>query len=144
MKTGKWVVTLAVACGLGAVAAEYPEYTQGMQSAGKAMGELSKMETKTGAKAMEAAEEIAVVNENLIGFWRQRNAAEAVKLSEQGKAAALELANAAYAGDNEKAAAALKRVSETCHNCHEGYREKSEDGKFQFKNERDWPRPNGR
>ena len=69
----------------------------------------------------------------MINFWRQRNAADAVKLSEQGKAAALELATAASAGDEARASAALQTLGGTCKSCHAAHRETVAPQKYRIK-----------
>ncbi len=84
---------------------------------------------------MGAAERLGGVYENLIGFWRRRNAADAVKWSAQGKAAALALANAANAGNAESAAAAFKNLGATCQSCHDAYRVKNAGGQYRIKPE---------
>lgn len=94
---------------------------------------LRKLEAKTGPEAAVNAEKIGAAYDSMIGYWRQRNAADAVKLSEDGKAAAAELASAAHAGDAEKAAAAFTKVGGTCRPCHDAHREKDADGKYRVK-----------
>jgi cytochrome c556 len=133
MKAMKGVLLLAACLGIVAVAEEFPEFIQMMKVTGAASGALQKMEKKTGPQAVRAAERMGGVYEEMIGFWRQRNAAKAVTLSEEGKAAALELVNAANAGDADKAEAAYQRLTGTCKNCHAEYREKLADGKYQIK-----------
>jgi Cytochrome C' len=133
MKTFKFTAALLLAAGLTAVAEEYPEFVTWMKTTGTASDELKKMEQKTGEQAMRRAERIAGAYENMIGFWRQRNTSDAVKWSEDGKAAAMQLASAAYANDAEKANAALKALNGTCRSCHEAHREKIADGKYRIK-----------
>ena len=90
-----------------------------MKSAGASLGVLRKLEKKTGPEAVANAEKLGGIYENMIGFWRQRNAEDAVKLSAEGKAAAVELASAANADDEEQlprhsiALAALARHATT-------------------------------
>lgn len=115
------------------VAEEYPEFVDGMKVVSRAAGSLRKMDKKTGPDATRAAERIGAVYEEMIPFWRQRDQAGAVKISEEGKAAAAALANAAHAGDAEKAEAAFKTLGETCRSCHEQRREKLASGKYQIK-----------
>ena len=103
-----------------------------MKTTGTASDELKKMEQKTGEEAMRRAEKIAGVYENMIGFWRQRNMSDAVKWSEDGKAAAMQLATAAHANDAEKAKSALASLNSTCRSCHEAHREKIGDGKYRI------------
>lgn len=104
-----------------------------MKATGKAADTLRKMEKKTGEAAVENAELMGGVYERMIGFWRQRGAADAVKLSEEGKAAAVVLASAAHSGDEAKAAEALKTLGGTCKPCHEAHRERIAEGKYRIK-----------
>src|SRR5690349_14288467 len=99
MKLSTYTAVLLLAAGITAVAEEYPEFITWMKATGTAADELKKMEKKTGEQAQRRAERIGGAYENMIGFWRQRNAADAVKLSEDGKAAAMQLATAAFAGE---------------------------------------------
>jgi cytochrome c556 len=69
----------------------------------------------------------------MIDFWRQQHAADAVKWSEQGKAAAVELAAAAHAGNAGRATAAFQTISETCRACHEAHRETLAGGGYRIK-----------
>jgi cytochrome c556 len=115
------------------VAEEYPEFITMMKVTNQSMSALSKMEKKTGPQAARTAERLGSVYEEMIPFWRQRNAAAAVKTSEEGKAAAAELASAAFAGDAEKADAAFKTIGATCKSCHEARREKVAEGKYRIK-----------
>ena len=127
------LIPLIFLAGLTAVAEEYPEFITWMKATGTASDDLKKMEQKTGEQAMRRAERIAGAYENMIGFWRQRNAADAVKMSEEGKAAALQLATAAYAGDADKAKVALEAVNGSCKGCHDAHREKIGEGKYKIK-----------
>jgi cytochrome c556 len=104
-----------------------------MKATGASLGVLRKLEKKTGPEAVAQAEKIGGIYENMIGFWRQRNAEDAVKLSTEGKAAAVELASAAHADDADKAAAAFNRLGGTCKGCHDAHREKTPEGKYKIK-----------
>ena len=115
------------------VAGQDEEFTGWMKSAGRAAGTLGKLEKKTGKDAVQSAEQLGAVYENMIGFWRQRNAADAVKWSEEGKAAAVILASAANSGDEAKAAEAFKSVGATCKPCHAAHREKNAEGQYRIK-----------
>jgi hypothetical protein len=122
---------------------DHGEFTAWMKSSDMSMKALDKLPAKAGAEAVREAERIAGVYENLIGFWRQRNAADAVKWSEQGKAAAVRLASAAHARRAAEAADAFKSLAATCQSCHDAHRIKLADGSFAFKPDRDpgQPRP---
>ena len=101
-----------------------------MKESGAANGVLQKGESKTGKEAVEAAETLGSIYESMIGFWRQQNAADAVKISIAGKATALELAAAASAGNATEAAAAYTKLSATCKQCHDAHRSRLADGTF--------------
>ena len=133
MKLTKLIPMLMLGAALAAVAEENPEFITWMKTMGSAMDDLKKMEPKTGEQAMRRAERIGAAYENMIGFWRQRNAADAVKWSEEGKAAALQLATAIYAADAAKTAESYKALSGTCRSCHEAHREKIAEGKYRIK-----------
>lgn len=116
-----------------AASAQDPEFVNWMKTTKGSMDALQKIEKKTGPDAAASAEKLASVYDHMIGFWRQKNAPDAVKISEDGKAAAALLLSAANANDSEKAVAALKTIGGSCKPCHEAHREKSEDGKYRIK-----------
>jgi hypothetical protein len=122
MKLFKLAIPAALAASLILMAQDAP-FVETMKSVATACGALKKMEKKTGTDAVRKAEQVAGGYETMIAFWRQRNAADAVKLSETGKAAAVRLASAAHAGDEVKAAAAFDELTATCQGCHEKHRE---------------------
>jgi cytochrome c556 len=130
MKTISILVLLSA--GAFAAGAQNTEFTAWMKQT-KAASEALQKGDKTGVKAMENAERLGGIYENMIGYWRQRNAEPAVKISTEGKAAAAELASAAHAGDAERASAALKTIGATCQSCHQTYREKLADGSYRIK-----------
>ncbi len=118
---------------VGVAAQEIVELSTGMKTAGTAFGALQKLEVKTGTETVRNAERLGGVYENMIAFWRQRNLAKAVKWSEEGKTAAVQLASAANSGDAERAAAAFSALGATCQSCHDAYREKLPNGSYRFK-----------
>ena len=133
MQIWKPILILSLAAGVTVVAEENPEFVTWMKTTKTATDDLKKMEQKTGEQAARRAERIGTVYESMINFWRQRNAADAVKMSEEGKAAALQLATAAYAGDADKAKVALEAVNGSCKGCHDAHREKIGEGKYKIK-----------
>jgi mono/diheme cytochrome c family protein len=133
MRASKLLWLLPAAFALALAAQEYAQLTDWMKTSESASKALSKLEKKTGPEAVSNAERLGGVYEEMIAFWRQRNATDAVKWSEQGKAAAVQLASAANAGDGEGAAAALNVLSSTCRSCHTARRERLPDGKFRVK-----------
>jgi len=114
------------------VAEENTQLTTWMKACGQSFGGLMKMETKTGKEAIHYAERMGGIYEEMIGFWRQRNAG-AAKYAEEGKAALGILAAAAYSGDAAKASEAAATLGTTCKNCHTERRIKLENGKFAIK-----------
>jgi cytochrome c556 len=133
MKLKTMVLVLLAGAAFTAVAQEYPEFVATMKATAGAMDAWRKAEKKTGPQAVRIAERLGGAYEQMLPFWRQRNAADAVKMTEAGKAAAAEMAAAANAGDAEKAEEAFKTIGGTCKSCHEAHREKSEDGKYRIK-----------
>jgi cytochrome c556 len=108
-------------------------FVSGMKMVKASMEAGQKLETKTGPKMMAVGERIGSVYENMIPFWRQRYAADAVKWSEEGKTAAAMLASAAHANDEAKVAEAMKAIGATCKPCHDARREKTPEGKYKVK-----------
>jgi cytochrome c556 len=133
MKLTRLALLVVAATGLAVFAQEDAEFVEWMKACNGASGALRKMEQKTGAPAVQNAEKLGGVYEKMIGFWRQRNAVDAIKWSEEGKAAAAQLASAATANDAEKAQAAFARIGGTCRSCHDVHREKLPDGKYRIK-----------
>jgi cytochrome c556 len=129
----KLALLAVTASGLVLTAQDDAKFEEWMKSVDTSAKVLRKLEKKTGSETVENAEKIGAAYENMIGYWRQKNAADALKLSEEGKAAAVELASAAHAGDAEKADAAFKKVGGTCRPCHDAHREKTPEGKYKIK-----------
>lgn len=123
--------TLFVLAACAALPQEHTEFVTWMKIVNASANSLR--EKPTGPEAVGSAERIGAVYENMIGFWRQRNALDAIKLSEEGKLGAAMLANAISAGDTEKTAAALKTVTGTCKTCHDAHRERVAEGKYKIK-----------
>ena len=96
-------------------------------------GVLRKMPARTVPEAAERADKIAALYGNMKTFWAKRNVSDAVKFSEDGQTAAVQLASAAKAADGEKAEAAFKALSGTCRGCHTAHREKLPDGTYKIK-----------
>lgn len=113
-------------------AQDHQAFDAAMKSADTAMKAINKLEAKTGPEAVRQAERLAGMYEEMIGFWRHRGKENAVKFSIEGKAAALALMGAAYAGNQAEAAGALKALGATCRGCHQAYRVKRADGSSTF------------
>lgn len=133
MKAQTLIPMMLCVCATATVAQEYPQFVQSMKSTKAAMDVLAKAEKRTGQQTVRAAERLSGIYEEMIPFWRARKAADAVKISEEGKAAAIELANAANADDADRANDAFKKFSGTCKSCHDAHREKLDDGKYRIK-----------
>jgi len=133
MQIWKPTLMLFAAAGLVVLAEENPEFVNWMKTTKTACDDLKKMEQKTGQQAARRAERIGTTYESMIGFWRQRNAGDAVKASEEGKANALLLATAAYENNAEKAKSAFEAINNGCKGCHDAHREKIGEGKYRIK-----------
>lgn len=127
------LIALLVVFGLN-VAGQDDPLAAGMKAAKASMDTLSKAEKKTGPQITAAGERLGSIYENMIEYWRQRyTAPDAVKFSEQGKAAATMLASASFAGDEAKVGEAMKILGGTCKSCHDAHREKTPEGKYKIK-----------
>ena len=133
MKLLRLALPVLVCSAVALVAQDNGPIEDWMKSTNASVQALRKMEKKTGPEAVEHAEKIAVAYENMIGFWRLRNADDAVKISEAGKAAATELASAAKADNAEAAGAAFGKVGGSCMPCHAAHRERTPEGKYKIK-----------
>lgn len=115
------------------VAEQNDELQTWMKAAGQSAGVLGKLQSKTGKDAVNAAERLGVIYENMINYWRQRGAADAVKLAMAGKAASVQLASAARAGNDAEAVDEFKAVMATCRPCHDAHREKIGENQYRVK-----------
>ena len=115
------------------MAQDEAEFASWMKSAGSELGVLRKSESKSGPEVAASAQKLSGIYEQMTNYFAKRNVGDAVKWSQDGKAAADELAVAAKAGDAEKSAAAFKTLGGTCQACHQAHREKQADGSYKFK-----------
>jgi hypothetical protein len=127
----------ASVCAL-ALAQQDADFAAGMKRLSNMVGVVKKFtpgttDTKIRDQASGAAETIGSTYEEMIAYWRQREAPDAVKWAEQGKAQAAALNNALFAGDAQKAEAAMNAIGATCSACHAARREKTADGRYRFK-----------
>lgn len=123
----------AFVAAIGAFAQDEAAFHNEMKSIDKHAGVLRKLPAKTGDEAASNAEQIATLYGSMKNFWTKRNVEDAAKWSDDGKAAAVELASAAKAGDGAKADNAFKALSGTCRSCHTAHREKLPDGTYKIK-----------
>lgn len=133
MKLLKMALPVLACSAMALMAQDNGPMEEWMKSINQSNQALRKMEKKTGPEAVAAAEKISSAYENMVGFWKQRNAEDAVKLSEDGKAAAVELTAAAKADNAEAAGAAFGKVAGTCMPCHAAHRVRSPEGKYSIK-----------
>ncbi|MBC7927146.1 MAG: hypothetical protein H7039_15970 [Bryobacteraceae bacterium] len=104
-----------------------------MKTINQSIDSLREMEKKTGPKAVALAERLGAAYEEMIGYWRQHGAPDAVKVSADGKAAAIVLAAAAYRGEEAQAAESIQKIGATCRPCHAAWRETTSTGKHRVK-----------
>jgi cytochrome c556 len=103
-----------------------------MKDLGATNGKLRKeVAAKATEDAAKDAQHVAVIYKSLEEFFSAKSMADAVKMSQDGRKAAEELA--ANAGDETKAGPALKAIGGTCSGCHTAHREKLEDGTYKLK-----------
>ena len=130
----KKLIFALAAVSLVAVAQDDAAYQKIMKEVGRESGAIRKADPKTGPDVAASAEKLAVDFDQSKTYWTQRGGGDdAVKWSEDGKAAALELAAAAKAGDAAKAGSALGKMNGTCKTCHDAHREKTADGAYKVK-----------
>lgn len=133
MKALIFALPILLAAVLIAPAQVYTDMVAWMKSTDQAFDTIRDTQNKTGPKMTGMGERIATVYENMIPFWRQRNAAGAVQASEQGKAFALQFAIAARAEDAAGAEAAFKQLTGTCRACHQKHRERLAPNQYRVK-----------
>jgi hypothetical protein len=126
-------VLLMMSCAVLLGANDEASFQTDMKAVDEHSGVLRKLSARTGDEAATRAEKIATLYDGMRGFWEKRNVADAVKWSEEGKTAAVELASAAKAGDASKAEASFKLLGGTCRQCHTAHREKLPDGTYKIK-----------
>ena len=133
MKVIVLALLLLLVSGIAVVAEEYPEFISMMKMTGQAMGALNKMEKKTGPQAARVCRTARFGLRGDDSVLAAAQCGAAVKISEEGKAAAAELASAAFAGDAEKADAAFKTIGATCKTCHDARAREMAEGKYRIK-----------
>jgi hypothetical protein len=104
-----------------------------MKAINERAGVIRKLPSKASPEAATHAEQIAVLYDEMKGFWSKRNFSDAVQWADEGKAAAAALATAAKAGDATKADTSFGALNGTCRSCHTAHREKLPDGKYRIK-----------
>jgi cytochrome c556 len=133
MKSFRFAAAALLGCALIAPAQDEAEFQKWMKDTGAFNDMLRKSPSKTGAEIEAGATKVSGIYVHMKGFWEKRNVADAVKWSEEGKAAADALASAAKAGDEQAATAAMKLLGGGCRSCHDAHREKLPDGTYKIK-----------
>ncbi len=131
MKRTAFLVCLLGALFVPAVAQEESELDKLMKQVGEASGRIRKS-TDLNETAKDA-EIISGLLKQSNAFWVTHNKSDAAKWSEEGTAAAKELAVAAASGNKETTAAANKTMGAACQACHKVYRERLPDGSYKLK-----------
>jgi hypothetical protein len=105
-----------------------------MKTAGGASGKLRKeVEAKAFADIAKDAATLQGAFKQMEDYFAKAGTADAVKWSQDGGAAAGELAKAATAENAEQVTASLKAASATCGACHTAHREKLPEGGYKIK-----------
>ena len=130
----KLVLPLAFCAAVGLMSAqEDAEFSKSMKTIGKNMNALKGMEMKTGPEAADSAAKIAAAYKVTEAYWTKNNVTDAAKWTQEASGFADDLAAAAKAGEQEKAAAAYKSLGGTCKGCHDAHREKVGEGSYKIK-----------
>ena len=110
------IMSIAFAFSALAGAQDDAEYKTWMKSLGPSVGAIRK--APDNAAAAEDATKVAATLDKVAGFWKARNAPDAVTFAESGRDAAKEIA----AGTGDKAANTQKLMA-SCGGCHKAHRE---------------------
>ena len=129
----RFLVPALCLLGVCAFAQDEEAIEKNMKAINENAGVIRKLPSKATPEAAAKAEQIAALYGEMKGFWTKRSFDDAAKWADEGKAAAMELASAAKAGDAAKADASFAALNGTCRSCHTAHREKTPDGKFKIK-----------
>src|SRR5690242_1604480 len=134
MKALKCLLTgcLAVGIAISLWAEVDPDFQAAMKGAAAACGRVKKnVDAKANPEDMaKDAEEVAQNFRKMGGFWKQRQADDAMQLCRQAFGAAMGISKAAKAGNMEEAEAQFKALTGTCAGCHKAHRDKAADGSY--------------
>ncbi len=137
MKSLAYLLAGCLAVGIGAsVWADVdPDFQTAMKGAAAAVGRVKKnVDAKANADDIaKDAEEAAQDFRKMDGYWKQKQAEDALELSKAAFGAAMGLSKAAKAGNMDEAAAQFKALTGTCAGCHKAHREKAADGSYSIK-----------
>jgi cytochrome c556 len=110
------------------------EHPGWMKTAQATAGSLRKnIEAKAAEDIAKNAATMEEVFKKCEDFWTKRKTDDAIKWSQQARAAAKEIGEAAKGGDMDKAQAGLKSLMSNCAACHTAHRERLPEGGFKIK-----------
>ena len=137
MKSLAYLLAGCLAVGIGAsVWADVdPDFQTAMKGAAAAIGKVKKnVDAKTNAEDMaKDAEEVAQNFRKMGGYWKQKQADDAMQLCREAFGAAMGISKAAKAGNMDEAATQFKALTGTCAGCHKAHRDKAADGSYSIK-----------
>ncbi len=121
------VAAIAAGVAIGAEDAP-PEHQKWMKDLGNQMGALRK-----GVDVEKNATDMQATMKEVTEFWRKRPSEVGMKSSNDTVAGAIEVANAAQAGDKAAMSAGMKLIGAGCKACHDVHREKISDNVYKMK-----------
>ena len=122
-KTFVLPVLLALGLAVCVVAQTEGEYSGWMKDIAKTKGGVKKaIDSKSNTEVAEGASHLAGLFKEVSGFWKGKNASDAVTIADNAESAANELAAAAKAGDESKIQSSFQAVGMACGACHMAHR----------------------
>ena len=122
---GITLVTFSLITVRAADAMDEQQFKKSMKEVGRiAKGFKDNAQSKNAAAVEKDSARIAEIYTQMAGFWKTRNADDAVKWSTASATAAKATAAAAKAGDWDKVKTHWGAVGKNCKDCHEAHREK--------------------
>jgi cytochrome c556 len=117
-----------------AFAQDHAALRQAMKTAGSSFGSLRKsVEAKDATATANAAEKLASVFPVVRSHFEEHKMQDGIDFASTAEKSSKALAEAAKAGDWDKASAELKTIGGTCQGCHAAHREKLPDGTYKMK-----------
>jgi cytochrome c556 len=115
-------------------AQDHAEFKGWMKSTGGEFSAARKgVAAKQGPETAEAAEKLAGLFAHVADHFKEDKMEDGVKIANEAEHASKSLAEAAKAGDWDKASAEVKTIGGSCQSCHAAHREKLPDGSFKMK-----------
>ena len=134
MKLTKLMLVLMCAAFTVVAAVDEAAFTAAMKTVIPTNNGLKKqIEAKDTAAAKAEADKLVAIFKTSEEFWTSRKAQDAIDLSKAGKAAAMEIAKFAAAGEWDKIAAEQMKVQATCKACHDAHRGGSREAGWTIK-----------